>query len=89
MTWTWTSSEAARLWRKLDDGDCLLFDLTAENHRRYDPLPGRILGLFHHLASTSAVAGLLAWQATRAWVDQGTERCLILLDKPITKKKQF
>ena len=89
MTWTWTSGEAARLWRKLDDGDCLLLDLTAENHRRYDPLPGRIPGLFDHLASTSAVAGLLAWQCTRAWVAQGTGRCLILLDKPITKKKQF
>ena len=88
MTWTWTSGEAARLWRKLGDGGCLLLDLTAENHWGYDPLPGRIPGLLDHLASTSAVAGLLAWQGIQAWVDLGTARCLILLDKPITKKRK-
>ena len=88
MTWTWTSGEAARLWRILGDGDCLLLDLTAENHRGYDPLPGQIPGLLDHLASTSAAADLLAWQGIRAWVDQRTGRCLIPLDKPITKKRK-
>ena len=82
MTWTWTSGEAARLWRILGDGDCLLLDLTAENHWGYDPLPGRIPVLLDHLASTSAVAGLLAWQgihlcwvvvAMKSWIESLAE----------------